>query len=379
MLKGFVHTRFFVWGFASYICLLLYQTNYKNLGTTLALLSIGITLVGLTFNYKAQIKKLESFSYPLLAFVFLVLIVMLINGYAPHYLSRFLAQIVLFLFLCKNALTCEENELLKALYCVVMSIYAGLTIYSVVINPVSLNYIHGDVLLFNTQLDPNYLSIPFVASINILIYNVLRGRYFLRSSLMLIINLMAVLCLASRGAMVALVASTAINVCFNKGIKFGNVIMIIGISSILYYYFGDFVATSYSENIERMIGFGADDDSGRFDLWVYALDSWRKAPLFGIGLGGVMRGIGHASHNFYVELISETGLVGFTLFALFLMRILKSAFKYDKMLFVALFGILVQSLFVDVLADRTLWVFLIWCSMLSPISNGLIEVSQYER
>lgn len=73
--------------------------------------------------------------------------------------------------------------------------------------------------------------------------------------------------------------------------------------------------------------------SGRDELWGYAKDMFSDRPLFGYGVGsyniycndrGYFSGARHA-HNIYIQMLAETGIVGFMLFmAAFLTSLLKT-------------------------------------------------------
>lgn len=361
--------RPFVWGLIMYICLLLFQTDYRGLGTVSALLVIGFTILSVVLYRKKSEIKDEHFSKPLLFFVFFVVLMIFVSGFTPHYLFRFLAQIILFLFLCRYSITDYENEVIKTALCIVMSLYGILTIDSIVNNPISTNYIHGGVLLFNTELDPNCISIPFVAASTISLGRLLKKQQIVFSVLSLGISLLTLLYLASRGAMVAILVSVVLNMVVNKGYRPRMLIRILILVFLVYLLFRTYLSSVLLQNIERVTDFGVEDDNGRFELWSHAYELWKESPILGIGLGGVVSHIGHGSHNLFVELLAETGALGLILFVVFSLRVIKNAYKHSKDLFVLVIGCFVQSLFVGVLGDRSFWVFLIWCSMLGSNTN----------
>lgn len=55
----------------------------------------------------------------------------------------------------------------------------------------------------------------------------------------------------------------------------------------------------------------------RSEAWEAGIDTWRKSPLFGVGLGGYNKDSEHFGrgypHNLFIEMLAETGLVGFVL------------------------------------------------------------------
>jgi O-antigen ligase len=54
---------------------------------------------------------------------------------------------------------------------------------------------------------------------------------------------------------------------------------------------------------------------GRVGLWIEGLAEFRRAPLFGIGVGEYYGIIGHVAHNSFVQTYVEQGFFGGTLFA----------------------------------------------------------------
>lgn len=104
-------------------------------------------------------------------------------------------------------------------------------------------------------------------------------------------------------------------------------------------------------------------------MWI-ALDLWREAPIFGIGLGSFMHhyaeitgGIIFALHTSGLWLLVETGIVGLILFAaivgLFLLGLHRRAVDHQHALSASLFVILIFSLGAsigtEIIYQRQLW------------------------
>lgn len=76
---------------------------------------------------------------------------------------------------------------------------------------------------------------------------------------------------------------------------------------------------------------------GRFELWMTALESFKNAPIFGHGIGSVFSNVGFYSHNMFMDVLVEFGIVGFVIFSSFfvwiVIHILKSI-KDNQKLFI---------------------------------------------
>lgn len=68
---------------------------------------------------------------------------------------------------------------------------------------------------------------------------------------------------------------------------------------------------------KRIFGIGGavqDGATGRFDLWKQAIDIWLESPVFGSGMSSFYDRYHGAVHNSYLQVLAETGLVGFLLY-----------------------------------------------------------------
>jgi putative inorganic carbon (hco3(-)) transporter len=76
---------------------------------------------------------------------------------------------------------------------------------------------------------------------------------------------------------------------------------------------------------------GADTKQGRIDALFKQLGSISHNPLFGNGLGtsgetnaNILGGSSQITHNMYIEILQETGIVGFSLFMAYIVTMIKS-------------------------------------------------------
>jgi O-antigen ligase len=88
----------------------------------------------------------------------------------------------------------------------------------------------------------------------------------------------------------------------------------------------------FSLFIEKRIN-GIESGGGRFEVWGNALELFYKKPLFGYGifsfvdLSNNVYGIAKYAHNTYLEVLVETGLVGFVIFLFFICITIVTSYK----------------------------------------------------
>ena len=356
-----------VFCYGIFVSLMLFQTSFLRLGTITAL--AALVLIFLAFFVELSKKNCIHWSFePMLLLIFALLCFggAAIHPPMPSYALPMLAQMLVCIALYTIDLTPKEHRFLKQVFIWATVVYSVLIIYSCLVQGED-RYVHGQIILFNTELDPNYIGIPLVAAMTLLLSAIVHEKRKLLSVLCYGIVAVAMMFTSSRGNFLATVLASVIYVLFlifnpkisqGKKILFTLILTVVAIGVFL-------IASRYlAEQWERMSEFGAGSDHGRFDLWKQSIDQWSKKPFLGHGLGGMFRIIGKASHNTYLQILSETGLVGLLLFVPFLLIQLGRAFRCDKDMFVVMVGMLFQILFLDALDSRCVWVVLIWVSML---------------
>lgn len=141
----------------------------------------------------------------------------------------------------------------------------------------------------------------------------IKNKSSLLGIICLIISLLGILGSYSRSSMLVAIIMFAITVFYSKPKK----IIVFFILSVLIiggviYFFPDFVDRfmTIEDNISESGG------SGRFYLWGEALGIFSEHPFLGVGAGQarLYSMINHESHNLYLQMLCETGIVGFFLF-----------------------------------------------------------------
>ena len=75
---------------------------------------------------------------------------------------------------------------------------------------------------------------------------------------------------------------------------------------------------------------GVDGTTGRFALYEMAFESFKSNPVFGIGWGTFRNFAGTDVHNVYLQVLAETGILGFIIFAIIFIYSLSCAIKASK-------------------------------------------------
>lgn len=358
-----------IFWFATFMALMLFQTPYRSLGTLTALFTMTMTIIMAFFSGNISLRQFyfPMVSRVLLVFLCITVLVSWAYGDLPGSVTRYVAQIVLCIALLAIPPVNEREErFLHTIFIVASVVYAVLAIRSCMILGSS-RYYHGHIVLFKTRFDPNFIGIPLVAASVLTLNNLLEGNRRFLNAIAYITLVLAIVYTASRGNLLSLAFSNAIVAVFflrRKGIPFRVRMLVISVVVILAFFMVGHFTVNYSRQWERMTAFGEGADNGRFNLWSRAFDVWKKHLFFGCGFGGMFRDYQSASHNTYFQLLSETGIIGFSLFAYFVGSLLLRMYRKRKVYFALLAGCLLQIMFLDALDNRCVWVILCWLSLI---------------
>lgn len=129
---------------------------------------------------------------------------------------------------------------------------------------------------------------------------------------------MAIVVTGRRGALIFTLLSLAIiyvKISDNKMITLGRIAFVILCIIVgVYILFPDIIGRM----LEKTFSGNFDLSSGRFHLWQTAWELFKTNPLFGCGFGYFSVFMNINVHNVYIQFICETGLIGFSLFCLFI-------------------------------------------------------------
>ena len=266
-------------------------------------------LLSLVFNKKSHLTKIE----------YIVIIIIIIHFFFIRNSQFIIFEILLYYLLYKAFLIINYNELLaKFIIWISFSIFFMLPIEIV-------KYIH-------TSLYANWYPTPW----NIRIYN----SYFLVFSIFsvwfylkeekfkniylffLFLAFLSILLDGGRSATLAYSIFIACICMFNRTARLK--ILLTYIATWLTYFSILFFSSNPASGVRSI---ARESTSGRYELWVSAFQCWLQNPLFGCGFYqlDLYSGIIPAHpHNLFIQILTETGLVGFSFLVLVVWNIADS-------------------------------------------------------
>lgn len=345
---------------------MLFQTPYLRLGTISAFGSAMLIIISFFFSTKSFVIHITREGEAAAVFAIQILLLALLKGHFPSYMRPFQMYLLLFVLLSGFKLRPEEHTFLKKTF-ILASIFYSILIIRSCASLAGIRYTHGAIVLFNTEFDPNFIAIPLVAALSLLFDTIVNEKKRILAIGGYAVVATAILLTASRGAFLGVAVTF---VCFfvfylaSREVSLGRkagifLLFIAGLFLIAY-----IAAAYFPQQFDRMINFNTGADNGRLALWMSSLELWMEHPIFGAGLDGMYLRNGLASHNTYLQVLSETGVVGFICCSFIMVHLVKKCFLYDKSLFVLCCGTLVQIMFLSALSDRCFWIILIWLVML---------------
>lgn len=165
-----------------------------------------------------------------------------------------------------------------------------------------------------------------------------------------------------------------------KGRYFLITALLLVIAGFAVYKYGIFeLATS---KMLRYIQAG-DISNGRLFLWKESIKYFNKSPIFGIGIRTISSLLGDDSHNIYIQLLAEVGLIGAITFYIALLtpavqgvRLLLKGKSVNKVLFITttlqvlflLYGITANPLF----DHKMMWIY----AVVVGVFGGVVQYEQ---
>jgi O-antigen ligase len=238
--------------------------------------------------------------------------------------------------------------------------------------------------------DPNYL----------VFYNTLFFTYFLcnlnlkRNRLGLILCVLTSLLTFSRGGLAAYIAIFILYILIlNNPIKQVKLILgaLVSVAIALFISVTFFSLDIYNVIESRMQDFSSDGGSGRFELWSRAWGYFTESPWLGVGASNFLPynqyqfGDSLQVHNTFLEILSESGALGFFCFSLFLLFVVVQLFQHSvhrkkPYLFLAFFGFIMQMVSLSVIINDLFFMYLaILAVYFQQEENTLVKAFKYNE
>ena len=312
--------------------------------------------------------------YLLLAFIVLGMGSSLWASYPSASITRSATLIQLFglYIITYNILKNNESRLARNLFNIIIIFSVGISLYAIfqTINLGSIN--QWTRVSISNDVDVNHLASFLIPSLLLSLHYAFTkpSKYLLPT----ILIATAVFLTQSRGAIVAIMIALGFYFLMTvnkKNIKFKHIFLTILIMGFVF----TVIPEEFLFRIEQMF---TDRTvlmrgSGRNVIWGWAWQEFTNKPIAGIGLGNFSV-IYRPPHSSLFQIISELGLLGFSLISLFVVSLLKyknnledKGIKIEQIVVIAL---LAMSLTVDIFYQKYLWIMMgIWSAKKASVSN----------
>ena len=323
------------------------STNFYNEFRLLEIfLLLGLCFFSI-FNKKFIFSRIEIF--------FLIFIVF--SGFFWINFKFIIFDFLLFYLLYKTFTFLKYNDLVTRI--IIISSFLIFLIF-----PFSLlNYI-------NTGIYQNWYPIPW----NIRIYNsyflvvlIFAIWFYLKevkyNNIYLFFVFMAFLSILLDGGRSSTLAYTIfiVIVCiFNRLERFK--LLLIYCSTWLAYFSIVYFSSQSASNLRSIT---RESTSGRYELWLNAFQCWLENPILGCGFYQLNKypSLSAHPHNLFVQILTETGLIGFIFLSFIIFKVVKNIswnFKQNYFVLAALFAVAVELSFSGIHIYPVTQVALLW-------------------
>ncbi|MGG1364482.1 O-antigen ligase family protein [Priestia megaterium] len=208
-------------------------------------------------------------------------------------------------------------------------------------------------------------------------YNTLFFTYFLTNSdstknkVGLLLSTLTSVLTFSRGGLIAMVAVLILYLLITRSLNSLKTalsfVFLFGVLAFIAHFMTNF--NVFTILTERADDFLHDGGSGRFSLWSRAFEFFSSHPFAGIGAFNFSEynlfyyGEALYVHNTFLEILSETGMIGFCLYFSFLLLVLlqllkQKIHKQEPYLFLTFIGFLLQMMSLSLIVNELFFLYL---------------------
>lgn len=325
------------------ICVIALSNVTASVGA-LQRICLGITTSSFAMLFAMYVIKAKFFQIPkgLLLIFFFTIYVWLSSVFTEFEFSsitQFLMLVSCFIFSSIYKNREDYIGLLKAIIlgnlimiCLLIYMAGSLNGFLSIVSDDELSnlFIQKNIVAFS-------MSIGAIVSLYLMLFQ--KNRIYIIS---LILFIFILFCTGSRRGLISMLFGTAGLFYFNKKVNKTNItklilVLIITSIALLFLLRLDFFS-SMNDRLTNLI-FGINDknqlstsDEERFLMIKKAIQMFKEKPILGHGAGAfkAISGFDIYSHNNYVELLSNYGIIGFCLFYGFIFKILITAYSWIR-------------------------------------------------
>lgn len=258
-------------------------------------------------------------------------------------------------FFALNSIEIDQRSRDKIL----ISMYAGSLLFCglslLLMRPYALYTQRFVLTIMGVQMDPNNAGAIALPSFALSMYWMVqkRGvikRLFYASSLLM--SSYVILMTGSRGSMLGMAAIVLLLVLTSRDISLSKkalmvAVLFLGLLAVL--------SITPIDTLNRLFG-DYGDGSGRSELWQSVWNAFLAHPLLGVGWGGVADIINMATHNTFLSMLAEQGILGFLFFAFPIAFVFIVSIKSKSTITMLLLAsALFPALTIDAINKRFLW------------------------
>ncbi|QFT90338.1 O-Antigen ligase [Bacillus sp. THAF10] len=333
--------------------------------------------------FSFHFQRLQSYEVAMLLFYF-VYCYTGVFALHPESSLRILLGIILYLtcyFIMKSVFSyASSNVIEKGLsFGGIFFNIASLALYVIGLQKVDLALDGENVISFGVLSDRGYPRlIGLLEDPNFFVfYNTIFFAYYLchadtwRNKFGLLLCVAANILTFSRGGLAALIIVFLVYLSLNKPLKQLKILLgsILSLSLLAYVIIIKFKFDAIGMIEARMEDFSSDGGSGRFELWERAWDMFSNHMVLGVGAFNFSEynlfyyNDTLTVHNTFLDILSESGLFGFSFYFAFVILVLMQLWKFQiykkkQYLFLTYIGFMLQMVSLSVIINDMFFLYL---------------------
>lgn len=354
----------------------IYINKIPSLGGGLNLLNICFILAFLIWKSRKDLNSptKTELNKPVLFFAFSLLFALAFRtmtvGNTTAEMITFVKDILLgpFLFFITLNSVRDRRGIIYAITATVLPVLYMFRVFFSQYRSVSSYHYQDDMRISGTfsQLGSNEIATFYSAYTLVLIslvYFIKNTKIRMALGFLILLNLYSLVYSFSRGAYLAFIIALLGMVWFTRK---KMVFLLIPVAIVFGGIFINFLPDSVQERVDTIFVQEEEDRDesaqSRFVFWAIAIDEFYKSPIIGNGYRTFIEANPYNmdTHNYYLKLLAEQGIIGFLIFLMILWRASKVGRRlYSetddplyKALGIGLFGVVISFAFGNIFGDR---------------------------